>query len=331
MTEATQQNSSEQKPPQFTAGDLKKLIGLTYRQLHDWEARAGVFDSQRTTEEGWRKFSTEEVLVLAVCAVLRRELSIPLEKLASLRGWLLSVPPDSPEARRAKHAKEYLAIAEKQDAELLSLRGEALKQALTSDANRFLIREYFQNKLDALRDCPIRYAYMCAQQGHTVYLYTNSRTSLILFEENLVKVIAARVPTGPTIICALNNTFNELRTALGKPVFERDGLGKPFLKKWQELQERPELTAAERKVVDLIRARAYQSVTVRVMGGQVLEAEQETEESVNEDGPTEREKQILQVLDCGDFETVTLKVHRGKVIRLNHKRPVKLNAATEKP
>ena len=64
----TAQDESEARD--FKASDLLKLAGLTYRQLSDWENRAGVLTSQRATDAGWRKFTVEELIALCVCASL---------------------------------------------------------------------------------------------------------------------------------------------------------------------------------------------------------------------------------------------------------------------
>src|SRR5262245_53377402 len=89
MSEANTTASNEGSEKTFKASDLLKLAGLTYRQLSDWENRAGVLDSQRASEEGWRKFNLPEVYALCVCSDLRRRLGVPLDRLSSLYGWLI--------------------------------------------------------------------------------------------------------------------------------------------------------------------------------------------------------------------------------------------------
>ena len=126
--------------PRFTARDLLKLAGLTYRQLNDWESRVGISPSERATSEGWRKFTSEEVLALSVCASLRRELHLTLEIIGGLYQWLMG-------RRLTKSDETLLAIAETQLESmrsnskvnrLLNLTGEALKEALNSPAAEYI-------------------------------------------------------------------------------------------------------------------------------------------------------------------------------------------------
>ena len=73
----------------FRAGDLNRITGLTYRQVNDWDARVGALPHGDRSEAGWRKFSADEVLAVAVCAALRRDFGVPLEKLAWLQSHML--------------------------------------------------------------------------------------------------------------------------------------------------------------------------------------------------------------------------------------------------
>jgi DNA-binding transcriptional MerR regulator len=312
----------------FKASDLLKLAGLTYRQLHDWENRAGVMTSQRATGAGWRKFTAEEVAALCVCASLRRQFSFPLEKVGGLFGWLLSPPRDSLERFIADRGKQSLAVVESEVAQLRSLTGDALKKALADDRCRFVVSVYLQASLDALRVCPIRYAFSCARRGYTVYLYTDFEDSIILFEENMANVIVERFPTGPGIVCPLNTVFDEFLAAAGKSVLARDTLTKPLSAKWQELQNRIQLTEDEREVVGLIREKAYQRVTIHLNDGRIVRAD--VEEDLSKSGAAKRDRQILDAIKANDFSTVTVQKADGQIVRLSRKSTVKFDRVTGK-
>lgn len=316
----------------FRASDLDTLVGLTYRQLNDWEERADVLTSERESAEGWRKFTGEQVMALAVCANARRQFSLPLEDVGKLYQWLTGKRSDDVKELADWLGQKYLdgMHANPKLKALLNSDNPALTVA-KSNVNRHLLQECVRYKLSVLATPPITRAYRLAHVGLATYLLTDLKSSWMILEEgHFVEWLGKRKMQKPIILCPLNATFNEVLKRAGQPVLELDRVAPSFWATWQKLQDRPDLTATERKVIDLIRARDYQSVTVHVKGGQMLEAEQDTEEPPTEGEPSKREKQILRVLGCGDFETVTLKVHRGKVIRLNHKRPIKLNAATER-
>jgi DNA-binding transcriptional MerR regulator len=317
----------ETSPREYKASDLLKLAGLTYRQLHDWENRAGAMAPQRATDAGWRKFTAEEVLALCVCASLRRQFSLPLEKVGGLFAWLLNAPSDSVDAFFAERGRLSLAMMKGKVEPLLSLKGEHWKEAVADEATRFFLTEYVQATLDSLRDCPIRYAYRAARFGHTVYLYTDLAKSLILFEENMANAIVERYATGPFIVCPLNAMFNETHSALGKPVLT-DGAVKPLAAKWQELQSRIRLADDECEVVRLIRDKVYQRVTLHLTDGRIVRAD--VEEDLTKSGAAKRDGEILRAIKDKDFATVTVQRTDGQIVRLVRKSTVKFDRVTGK-
>ena len=364
----------------YTAGDLTKLVGLTYRQLNDWENRAGVVTARRATADGWRRFNGTEVFALAVCGELRDKFGLSLEKLGKTYQWLMGKKRDGYQRSAAKRARKTLQELEPRMAELrtriaplqdearklaeapeddetrqlLKKNADALIEILNGEQVRQLTLKYATALDDVLSTEPIRQTFRWLDCGFGVYLVIDNLGWRVLPEAVVAKgmwnrkplqcaVPDASLPETPAMVGAIFGTailcplHIVLRTVVGKL------RGWKTIEDWNKLveefqflpieafQNKPDLTAQERKVIDLIREHDYQSVTVHVQGGRVIEAERETEEPKTEGGPSEREKQILQLLGCGDFETVTVKAHRGKITRLKHKQPVKLNAATEKP
>src|SRR5690348_15893966 len=59
--------------------DVRRLAGLACRQINDWENRAGVIESDRTTADGWREFHFDEVAALAICGRVRDSFGVPLD------------------------------------------------------------------------------------------------------------------------------------------------------------------------------------------------------------------------------------------------------------
>ncbi len=74
--------------PTLTASDMRKVGGITYRQLNDWDSK-GALPNQREKSAGWRKFDPKQFFVVLVCAEIRKQFGAPIEKLASLQKFML--------------------------------------------------------------------------------------------------------------------------------------------------------------------------------------------------------------------------------------------------
>lgn len=72
----------------YSAREVQDVAGLSARQIHDWDAR-GALPHGRQGAEGWRRFSSREVFVLTVCAELRRQFGIPVERLRYVQEVML--------------------------------------------------------------------------------------------------------------------------------------------------------------------------------------------------------------------------------------------------
>jgi len=74
--------------PKFTASDLRKAGGISYRQLNVWDSK-GALPNQREHSSGWRRFDPKRFFVILVCAEMRKQFGISLEKLAWLQKFML--------------------------------------------------------------------------------------------------------------------------------------------------------------------------------------------------------------------------------------------------
>jgi len=323
-------NSPDEADQTFTAGDLKRLIGLTYRQLNDWESRAGVLVSGREGNEGWRKFTAEHMLALAVCSALRRQFSLPLDKLGELRRWLMGVRKDRTMLHFAKEGENAVKGLEECYSDLFLLKKAAWKKAMEDDFNQFVFREYAQAKLDMLRVYPIRYAFQSVNLfGSTIYLHTDcDDVYTILFEKNLTQALALGTVKKPTIIMPLNEVFDEINAELGRPPIERETLGAPYSEEFLALNEREEVTEDEMKVLLLIRETAYRRVTLLTNQGKVIRAEVEGE--VLDAEQLKKAKLIADAVSAGNFSTVSVQQTNGNVVRLIREETIKFAKATGK-
>jgi hypothetical protein len=73
-------SGTAKSPGTFTAADVQDTAGLSYRQLNDWEGK-GVIPEDKQRGSKWRRFNLLEVFALLVCARLRDEFNIPVQKL----------------------------------------------------------------------------------------------------------------------------------------------------------------------------------------------------------------------------------------------------------
>lgn len=64
----------------MTARDIKRILGLSYRQINEWEQRQVRFSKRRSKKKGsWRLFSIEDAFSFAIIKALRY-LKIPLSR-----------------------------------------------------------------------------------------------------------------------------------------------------------------------------------------------------------------------------------------------------------
>lgn len=308
----------------LTASDVFKLAGLTYRQINDWEKRAGIIDSERATSEGWRKFTTEEVIALAICARLREHLAISLESTGKIYQWLLSKRRNFIQetlAEVAEHTLEQIRSNPKAVA-IIEGRSRELKEAISDEAFNYMVRTYVIADINKSRIRPVLCAMKMAQLGLPVYLFTDKEKSAILSEGNLVQWLTSRLIKKPTLIFPLNELFNDFLTKAGMPKYTLDEYFTSFNDYWNDLHERADLTRTEREMIRLIRERDYQRVTAHVKDGKVIRVEREEDLSTNEQDKLE--ELILNAIRDGEHQTITLQKVDGKYVRINRKKSIKL-------
>src|SRR5262245_49642497 len=81
---------AKSRPPvdsTYTAADLKRAAGLSYRQINEWDQK-GVLPESRIDEAGWRKFSPRDIFALMVCGEIRRQFGVPVETLKWVRTFM---------------------------------------------------------------------------------------------------------------------------------------------------------------------------------------------------------------------------------------------------
>jgi len=70
----------------FSAKDVAEIVGLSYRQLNDWEMKG--FQFKRSSDEEWRRFTVGDLFALLVIEKLRDTLGTPVKSLSWLYAHL---------------------------------------------------------------------------------------------------------------------------------------------------------------------------------------------------------------------------------------------------
>ena len=81
--------NDDSKSNYFSAGDARRVTGLSSRQLNDWDQR-GALPHERDSEAGWRKFSARQLFALLVAAEIRKQFGIPVERLKWMTNFMLA-------------------------------------------------------------------------------------------------------------------------------------------------------------------------------------------------------------------------------------------------
>jgi hypothetical protein len=77
----------------FTASSVRDAAGISYRQINDWDSK-GALPFRREGEAGWRKFSSKEVFTIMICAEIRRQFGVPLDRLGFVRTFMMQEKAD---------------------------------------------------------------------------------------------------------------------------------------------------------------------------------------------------------------------------------------------
>lgn len=79
----------EKEAAAFTTGDIKNAAGLTYRQVAEWDGR-GLLPQGRGDGPFWRRFTPREIFAVAVCAEIRDQFGVPVQKLKWVMDFMLA-------------------------------------------------------------------------------------------------------------------------------------------------------------------------------------------------------------------------------------------------
>ncbi len=89
---------------EFTSGEIKNLTGMSYRQQHDWDSKEALSNTQKS-KGSWRKYSPKEMFALVVCAEIRKQFGVGLERVKFVSDFMLQK-----DANHFKFAVETIQI-----------------------------------------------------------------------------------------------------------------------------------------------------------------------------------------------------------------------------
>ena len=78
---------SKMRQLKYTASDVKKMAGLSYRQINNWNSK-GALPGERDGKEGWNKFSARDMFALMVCSKIRMQFHVPLESIKWIQSFM---------------------------------------------------------------------------------------------------------------------------------------------------------------------------------------------------------------------------------------------------
>jgi DNA-binding transcriptional MerR regulator len=322
----------------FRAADVLALAGLSYRQLHYWE-QAGIIDSERVSSEGWRKFTLDEVVALAICSRLRDHFFLPLDQAGNVYEWLISKPRN-----RGRESQDKLNEIKSEVMKLNPTLGAHMNDDYPDLSKRepdFTFRPKEKNgprfdvwikryaTIEIQKNCrPSGAALKMAQAGFGVYLITDLKSFRILGDDELVQWISNLTVAEPMIVFPLNDILNKILTVKRMPQFELDQYLTTFRSYWHDAERAANLTAQEREIIRLIRERRYKSITAHIKDGQLVRLE--TEEELPAKDRVKSEEAILEAVRSGNHQTITVVKGDGKIVRLVRKASIKLDRVTGK-
>jgi len=65
---------------EFTAGEVKEITGMSYRQQHNWHAKKALSNTQESKGK-WRKFSPKDLFTVLVCSEIRKQFGVDFKKI----------------------------------------------------------------------------------------------------------------------------------------------------------------------------------------------------------------------------------------------------------
>lgn len=96
--------TSPLEPKDYSARTVQDVVGLSYRQINEWDAR-GSLPHNRSTTTSWRRFTARDIFTLMVMNEVHARFGIPLKRLDFVRDCM-----NQPGADHLKAAAELMGL-----------------------------------------------------------------------------------------------------------------------------------------------------------------------------------------------------------------------------
>lgn len=308
----------------FTTGDVTKVSGLSYRAINDWTERAGITFAERDGEAGWRRYTFDELLALAICAELKSQFPIPLESIGSIFKWLTTAS----EVRKVGPVWDaYVWDQQVQMCERIAKENPVFATVWNDKERRRRFEEELKNEkhspvTEVIGALTMVVGVPYGQGVVPTFLVSDLHGHVICASSWMNTMIPTLASRRPVLVLSLNPIIEGVMKKLG--VADAD-FTKAAVKSLTDLMLTPIPTKREGELLNLLRDRKYHKLTIIKKNGEIVQAH--AEEDLDEKARRKLEAMLAEIIKAHDYQTVTLSVQGGEVVKLGRKFPIKFPRA----
>ncbi len=311
----------------FTTGDVTKVSGLSYRAINDWTERAGITFAERDGEAGWRRYTFDELLALTICAALKSQLPVPLESIGSIFKWLTSPREDR---KGGPVWEEFKWEQQMQMCERIAKENPVFATVWNNKEQRRRFVEELRNEkhspvTQVMGAFTMVVGIPYGQGVVPTFLVSDLQTHVICassWMDTLIPLFASR---SPVLVLSLNPIIEDVMKKLG--VADAD-FTKAAIKSVTDSMLTPIPTKREGELLNLLRDRKYHKLTIVKKDGEIVQAH--AEEDLDAKARRILETKLAEIIKAHDYQTVTLSVLGGEVVKLGRKLPIRFPKAAGK-
>lgn len=327
MSESKTQLALKLGQESLTAGDLRKVTGLSYRQVNEWDKR-GALPHQREKKGGWRRVNVWQAMALKIVAELRDKFAIPLTKQRELLHWLIGNTPQTRDeiwfnsaffiirhlgesglterGLRQSDAKHLLQRLESLWDERTGGE-ETLKDLVTfteiaSSTDDIQIRMEIQRLCSAL--LPLYSALGGMSTGYAMYLVSDLEHHALVDELALVDGTARGLLFDTSLVVRVDLHINSVLEVAGRPTL-------PVTMRAADVNTDHDYSPneAEQQILKTLREGDFERLIIEPRNGgyrMVLGREYKGQDLAS----------IETLLEDSDFQTITLVKSDGRIVRI---------------
>lgn len=272
----TRKNCHFLHEPLFAIKEIQNVIpGLTYKKVNDWDNKKLVSGKRQNEEAGWRKFSIVDIMKIRIIAELRK-FGVSIEKIQKILDNILNdtVKPQMLKATISDETPKLNHI-----------------KAKCRASYKFLSFEYF------IFDC---------LEGNKVFLLVDNNNKACFFDE--ADFVGGQFIMSDATLSLLILPFFDYMQDLTK-IMQRD----VKIREDSTIRAllRFHLTEQERKILDVIRNKEYEEVTVVRSDGNLFTLRAKTRRRGDF-----KESDVIDAIKRKEYQTVTVSSVAGKQVSI---------------